>query len=183
MSKLILGLTGPIASGKGTIKKHLVEKYKADDCRFSSILRDVLTRTAVPISRENLQKVSTALRQTFGEDTLAKAIAADASTLKADIVVVDGVRRLADIKYLSQIPGFILVKVDADPKIRHNRVITRNENAGDAEKTFDHFLKDHESEADRDVPTVMSQAKESIENDSSLENLFAQVDVIVKKYQ
>ena len=77
MKKLIIGLTGPVASGKGTVKKYIEEKYGAKDCRFSTILRDVLVRIDVPIIRENLQKVSTTLRQLFGEDLLARVIAKD----------------------------------------------------------------------------------------------------------
>ena len=50
-----------------------------------------MNRTAIPISRENLQKFSTLLRENFGENILAKAIANDASKLDAGIVVIDGV--------------------------------------------------------------------------------------------
>ena len=75
MSKVIIGLVGSLASGKETTKKYLIQKYSAQDCRFSSILRDVLERVAVSNSRENLQKISTVLRANFGEDLLSKAIA------------------------------------------------------------------------------------------------------------
>src|SRR3989339_833723 len=94
MAEIILGLVGPIASGKDTVKKYLEKKHGATGCRFSSILR-----------------------QKFGEDILAKAIASDAIKLKSNIVVVDGVRRMADIKFLKNTPGFYLVAVDAEPKI------------------------------------------------------------------
>src|ERR1035437_647794 len=100
MAKIILALTGPIASGKGTIKKYLVEKRGAKDCRFSTILRDVLNRLNVEVDRNNLIKLSTSLRETFGQDLLSKAIAKDAKNLDADIVVIDGVRRMEDVNHL-----------------------------------------------------------------------------------
>ena len=180
-SKIIIGLTGPIASGKGTIKKYIEEKYGAKECRFSSILRDVLTRLNVEIKRENLQKISTVLRQAFGEDALAKAIAADVVKLDSDMVVVDGVRRMTDIVHLKNLSGFVLVKVDADPKIRYERMKVRNENKSDDKKTFDAFLKDHLSEADGQVPEVMKNATNSIENSGSLKDLYKQVDNLIKK--
>ena len=104
MAKIILGLVGPIASGKDTVKKYLEKKYGATGCRFSSILRDILERIDLPNSRENMQELSTILRQKFGEDILAKAIASDAIKLKSNIVIVDGVRRMADIKFLKNTP-------------------------------------------------------------------------------
>ena len=99
MAKVILGLVGPLASGKDTVKKYLESKYKAENCRFSTILRDVLRRIDVPVGRENLQQLSTVLRQSFGEDVLAKVIASDVSKMKSDIVVVDGVRPITHIQY------------------------------------------------------------------------------------
>src|SRR3990167_736894 len=57
MAKTILGLVGPIASGKDTVKKYLEKKYSALGCRFSSILRDVLERINLPNSRENMHFV------------------------------------------------------------------------------------------------------------------------------
>jgi len=181
MSKIILGLVGSLASGKETTKKYLVEKYNAKDCRFSSILRDVLERVAVPNSRENLQKISTVLRANFGENLLAKAIAMDASKLDADIVVIDGVRRFTDIEHLNELPNFILVKIDADPKIRYERMKKRNENAGDDKKTLEQFLEDHNAEADKQIPEVMKSAKYSIDNSGSLEDLYKQIDEVIKK--
>lgn len=181
MSKTILGLVGSLASGKETTKKYLVEKYNAKDCRFSTILRDVLERVTVPNSRENLQKISTILRANFGENLLAKAIAMDASKLDADIVVIDGVRRFTDIEHLNELPNFILVKIDAEPQIRYERMKLRNENAGDDKKTFEEFMKDHEAEADKQIPEVMKSAKYAIDNSGTFEDLYKQIDEIIKK--
>lgn len=181
MSKIILGLVGSLASGKETTKKYLAEKYDARDCRFSSILRDVLDRIAVSNSRDNLQKLSTVLRANFGENLLAKAIANDASKLDSDIVVIDGVRRFTDIEHLNKLSNFILVKIDADPKVRYERMKLRNENEGDTQKTFEEFLADHEKEADKQIPEVMKTAKYSIDNSGTLEELYKQIDEIIRK--
>ena len=179
MKKLIIGLTGPVASGKGTVKKYIEEKYGAKDCRFSTILRDVLVRIDVPIIRENLQKVSTTLRQLFGEDLLARVIAKDVLELNSEIVVVDGVSRLADIRYLKENKGFVLISIDADPQVRYERMVLRNENVGDDKKTFEQFLADHNAEADSEVPIVMKEARFTIENSGTLDELKIQVDKLI----
>lgn len=181
MNKIILGLTGPIAAGKEVVKKYLIEKYQAKDCKFSTPLRDVLNRISIPVSRENMQKLSTILRTGFGEDLLAKIIAEDSKNLESEIVVVDGVRRPTDISYLEELPNFFLIKIEADSELRYERMVKRNENPGDSNKTYENFLKDHESEADSLVPVVMKKAKFSIDNNSSLEDLYRQVDEILEK--
>lgn len=182
MNKIIFGLVGPLACGKETVKRYLVEKYKARDCRFSTILRDILSRVDLSNSRGNMQKLSTVLRANFGEDLLAKAIAMDATKLDSDIVVIDGVRRPTDIEHLNKLSNFFLIKIDAEPQLRYQRLVARNENEGDDRKTFEQFLEDHKAEADGLIPMVMTMAKYSIDNSGSFEDLYRQIDDILKKF-
>lgn len=181
MKKTILVLTGLIASGKDASKKYIEEKYHAKSYRFSTILRDVLDRLNIPTSRENLMALSTWSRQTFGEDLLAKAMARDVSQSDDPLIIVDGARRLVDIKYLQELEGFHLISVDADPKLRYERMIARNENPGEAEKSYQEFLDDHEKETEATIPEIMKAAEFSINNNGSLEELYNQIDKILEK--
>ena len=179
MSKIILGFTGLMASGKDVSKKYLETKYNAKSFRFSTILRDVLERLDIPTSRDNMITLSTWARETFGQNLLAKVIAKDVAGAKGDMMIVDGIRRLPDIEYLGKIPGFILVGIEADQKTRYERMLSRNENEGDASKTFADFVADHQKETELTIPEVMSAAKYKLDNNGSLENLYAQIDKII----
>jgi dephospho-CoA kinase len=179
MAKIIIGLVGQVACGKEAVKKYIAKKYNTQDCRFSTPLRDVVKRLDIPESRENLQKISTILRAGFGEDLLAKVISLDASKLDSEIVIIDGVRRMADIKYLKDLPNFYLIKVDADPKIRYERMKARNENTGDKDKTFEQFMTDQNNEAEKEIPVVMDFAKIGINNNGTLEELYEKSDKII----
>ena len=88
-------------------------------------------------------------------------------------------RRVPDIKYLREIPGFKLVRIVGEPATRFKRLIARKENPGDENKTYEEFLADHKKEADSQVPIVMAQADLEINNNGSLEDLYKQVDQIV----
>ena len=178
--KIIIGLVGQMACGKEAIKKYIAKKYNTKDCRFSTSLRDVVQRLGISESRENLQKLSTVLRANFGEDLLAKVIAMDASKLDSEIVVIDGVRRMADIKYLKELPNFYLIKVEVDAKIRYERMIARNENAGDKNKTFEQFIADQNNETEKEIPKVMDFAKISIDNNGTLEELYENTDKVIE---
>jgi len=146
MSKIILGFAGEIASGKGTATKYIVEKYNGSSYRFSTMLRDVLDRLYLGHSREAIQKLSTFLRQTFGENLMAKVMFEDVKKDVREVIAIDGVRRLADIEYLSQLPEFKLVYVEADMEKRFERITRRGENMDDGAKTFEEFKKDHTQE-------------------------------------
>lgn len=179
MPKIIIALAGPIASGKGVVKKYLEEKYGASSYKFSNPLRDILKRLHLPISRENLQDISPLLLGRFGNDLLAKVIATDAKNDEAEIVVIDGARRLADITHLRALPEFKLIGVDADIKTRYERVVKRNENEGDAEKTFDQFLIDSDRETERTIPQVLAEADYLIDNNGDFASLYQQIDKLI----
>jgi len=88
-----------------------------------------------------------------------------------------GVRRPTDIEHLTCITEFLFgKKIDADPHLRHERLVKRNENEGDDKKTFVQFMKDHEWEADSLVPIVMATAKYSLDNNGTFEDLYKQID-------
>lgn len=183
MPKLILGFVGKLASGKAVCQKYINEKYDSDSFRFSSILRDVLNRLYIPISRENLQNISLVLRNHFGGNILAEVISQDAKNSKKNIVVIDGIRRLDDISNLKNLPGFKLISIDADPKIRYGRMKLRNENAGDADKSYEQFIIDSEREAELQIPKVMEKADFYLDNNGNIENLHLQIDKIIKEIQ
>jgi dephospho-CoA kinase len=177
MAKIIIGLVGPMASGKEVTKKYIEEKYNAKSCKFSTILRDVLDRLFIDKSRENIVNISTTLRETFGQDLLAKVIAKDSLAHDADVVVIDGVRRNSDIVYLMDLPNFYLVSIDALPEVRYKRMVERNENAGDSEKTFERFMQDHQLETETQIEEVMSEAKFTIDNtEDGFEHLYVKID-------
>ncbi|MFA6321931.1 MAG: AAA family ATPase [Candidatus Buchananbacteria bacterium] len=181
MNKIILGLVGPIASGKGTACQYLKEKYGAETFRFSTMLRDILNRVYIENSRENLQKVSSVLRQTFGDDLMAKTIANDVKNAPGQVVAVDGVRREPDIKYLQEIPGFYLVAINAEQKVRHQRITRRGENTDDNQKTFEQFQQDEQQEAEQQIKEVAKLAKFHLDNNGSLSDLQRQIDEIIKQ--
>ena len=183
MSKLILGFTGPIASGKEVAKKYIENNYGASSFKFSTILRNILDSIAVENNSHNIISLSTFLRQQYGEDILAKAIAKSVSDSLDDIIVVDGIRRLADIEYLKEVPGFVLIAIDAKPEIRYTRSISRNENPGDDKKSYEEFLTDHLKETEATIPEVMNHAKYQLDNSGDLDNLCAEIDKMMQKIQ
>jgi dephospho-CoA kinase len=181
MQKIILGFTGEIASGKGTAAKHMVEKYGSGYFRFSTILRDVLKRLHLEESRGNTQKLSTLLRQNFGEDILSRVISKDVADDRHEIIAVDGVRRLSDIKHLKDVRGFRLVYIEADIEKRFERIVKRGENVDDRNKTFEQFKKDNEGEAEAQIKGLKAHADFVVDNNCAIGELYGKIDGIVKE--
>lgn len=103
MQKTILALAGEMGSGKGAIAEYLIEKHGAKKFRFSSVFRDILDRLHIEESRENIQALSTTLRSAFGDDILSQTIVGDIGQSDAPLIIIDGVRREEDMRYLKHL--------------------------------------------------------------------------------
>lgn len=181
MAKLILGITGEIASGKGTVAEYLVKNHNATSHRFSTMLRDVAKRMHLEESRENLQKLSTLFRDNFDDNHLSRVIYEDVKGDESSLIVIDGVRREGDIEFLEQLPDFELVYLEADMKTRYDRITQRGENVDDNGKTFEEFEADHQREAELQIKKLKEKADIVLDNNSSLDDLYKQLDDLVKK--
>ncbi|KKS18058.1 MAG: hypothetical protein UU76_C0027G0002 [Parcubacteria group bacterium GW2011_GWC1_41_7] len=180
--KFIFGFVGLLSSGKGTAGQYLQKKYKASFFTFSQVLRDVLKRFHLEISRDYMIKLSEIMREAFGEDLLSKNIAQDVSEAETQYIVVDGIRRESDLIHLSQLPGFVLVAIEASEQVRYERLVKRGQNTDDATKTFEQFKADHTRSTEMSILDVLPLAIEHIDNNGTLEQLHAQLDALVKKY-
>jgi len=181
--KIILTLVGQSSSGKGTICQYINEKYDGGSCRYSTIFRDIADRLYLPQSRENLQIISILLRQQLGDDLLARIIAKDAEKINKKIITVDGARRISDLIELKKLPGFYLIYVDADERVRYERIVSRRENTDDQTKTFQDFQKDAMAETELRIADMKKEADFVINNDGTLEELQKHIDELIKKIQ
>jgi len=179
--KIILGLAGEIASGKGTIADYIRNNYGGLSYRMSDILRDALKRVHLPESRSNMQKMSKALRQYFGEDILSNTVFNDIKKHKDKIIILDGIRRYSDIKSLEEENNFKLIYVEADLKNRFIRIINRNDNPDDKGKMFKNFKNDHAKETETSIMGLKKRADFIINNNKDFNNLYASVDRIMEK--
>lgn len=179
--KIILGFVGQMASGKDTSADYIAEKYNGKNYSFSQMLGDVLERYHLTKNRDNLVKISEAMREKFGEDILAKTMAEDVKNDTHDIVTISNVRRMADIKYLGQLDNFFLVKIFAEPKTRYERLIKRSEKSDDKTKTYEQFLADHQRSTELTIEEVANTAKLTIDNNGNLEELYSKIDDIINK--
>ena len=182
MPKLILGLTGQIGSGKGALGEYLQKTYGAELFKFSTYLTRVLNVLALDPSRENLIRASEILRNGFGEHALSHAIARDVCASTAQIAVVDGIRRIEDLADLEPIPHFRLASVEADQRLRFERVGNRGEKTEEKGLTWETFLAQEERSTEITVPQTMARATIRIDNNGSAADLIARADALMAEF-
>jgi dephospho-CoA kinase len=179
--QIIIGLAGKMASGKAAVGEYFVKKYGAKKIRFSDPLRQILDVLDLPDSRQNLQMLSTSVRQNFGDDILSKAAMKLVSRLNDDILVIDGVRRTTDIENFKKLKNFFLIYIEASLEKRYERSIARAENPDDREMTRKEFEEKDEAEPEARIETLREAANFLINNNGTLEETYNQIEKILNE--
>lgn len=179
MPKLIIALAGTLGAGKGTASAYLKTKYGADIIMFSDVLRSILRTLALDVSREELQKLSLVLREAYGQDVISRAVRRALELSERPIVVLDGVRRIGDLSGISEMERFHMLFIDADPKLRHERIVSRAQNRGDSEKTLETFLQEELADADITIKPLAVQSQKIILNETTEADFYQAIDAFI----
>lgn len=179
--KIILGLTGKIACGKGTASAYLIKRYHVAKYGFSDSLREVLNLYDLPITRANMQNLSTLLRQNFSEDILAKAMVKKTKEADNSVVVIDGVRRYTDIEHFFKFKNFFLIFIDTDEQLRFKRYVKRNESPGDSQMEFNEFNKRDTAESETQIEALKGKAHFVITNNGNTDEFYLKIEEAISK--
>jgi len=182
MKKLIIGLVGQVGAGKGTAADMLRDKHGAETFTFSAILTDILNRLFLDNSRDHLIKISMALREAFGQDVLSNTMEKQVANASVEIIAVDGIRRMDDIKDLSQVSGFHLIEITAPAEVRFERLKNRNEKIGEGNMTWEEFIEISKRETERTIAGVAEQAELHIDNSGSMAELEQKLQDMITKF-
>lgn len=184
MDKTIIGLVGEKGSGKETFGNFLMEvakDKKVKRIRFSDLLNYTLKLWDLPATRENLQHLAVVMDQGFGEGTLTSAIYQRVRDLKADIVILDGVRWKTDEMLVRSFPRNYLLHITADPDLRFKRLKKRDEKKGEA-KTLAQFMKSEKAKNELSIPQIGKRADLKIVNNGTFEDLKKEVENFYNHY-
>ena len=105
---MIIGITGPMASGKTTVIEAL-KKIGYKVVTLSDMVREEARKRGVEEERENLMAVGQSLREEFGAGILAVRALETIKSEDGDMWIVDGIRNPAEVTELRKHPDFILI--------------------------------------------------------------------------
>jgi len=123
---MIIGIVGPIASGKNLATDILVEKEFIVK-NFSDAVREEAKKRGLPIERKVLQDIGNVMREKYGNGYWATKIL-EGVDLKKNYVFT-GIRNPGEIEELKKITGFVLIGIDAPIERRLKWIIARNKDS------------------------------------------------------
>ena len=119
-NRLIIGLTGPTASGKGVVVDYL-KKRGFIHFSLSDRIREEIKRRKGKITRETLQDVADEMRRAVGPAVLAKQTLELIEERSEERFVVETLRGQAEADFFEKTPQFFLLGITAPIKIRFKR--------------------------------------------------------------
>jgi len=178
---MVIGLTGPNASGKGEAGLYIKSKGFSY-CSLSDILREEAKKSGIRPLREDLIRLGNELRRKNGPSYLA--LRAIERVGRPGNYIVDSIRNPAEIEALRKMDDFMLIGVDAPLEVRFKRGMERKR-PGDAE-TLQGFIEKEEKENTLDsenqqLKECLQMADVIINNDSTIEELHARIDEALKR--
>lgn len=177
---MIIGITGTIGAGKGAVVDYLKTKGFAH-YSVRDVLLEEVARRGLPPDRPSLRLVGNELRELYSPSYLVEHAYEDALA-RGGNAIIESIRAYGEVDFLKE-KGAILLAVDADQRIRYERIFARGLSTDSVD--FDTWLVHEEQELvstqthGQNLLGVMERADYRITNNGSLIELNEQIDIFL----
>lgn len=182
---IIIGITGTLGAGKGTIVEYLKEKKGFNHYSARAFIVEEIKRRGLPVVRDNMASVANDLRQKHGAGYVAESLY-DRAQKDGGSCIIESIRATGEIEALRQKGELYMLAVDAEVKVRYERIYSRGDEQSDL-VSFDKFLEDEKKEMANNDPGMQNLAKcieisdYRFDNSGTREDLYQQVDEVLEK--
>jgi len=180
---MIVGIVGPIASGKDVVARILEEKGFVK-LNLSDEVREEAKSRGVAIERKNLQDIGNEMRKKYGEGYWAERLLKKMQIGKN--YVITGIRNPGEILRFKIAGDFTLIGVDAPDVKRFEWIVARKKDSDP--KTLEEIraidardLGVGEESYGQQVQKCMDFVEHKIENNGTLEELKQKVEKLLEE--
>ena len=93
----VIGLIGPIGSGKTTLSEYLRDKYGYHIIIMGDLVREIAKERNIEPTRINLQEIQKEYTSKYGWDYFARLVVKRVLEQKMEKIVIDSMRRPHDV--------------------------------------------------------------------------------------
>ncbi len=176
---LIVGITGTLGAGKGTIVECLTSRYGFRHYSVRSFLTEIIESRGLPVDRDAMVSVANELRERHSPSYLVEQLYRRAAAAGEDCVI-ESIRTPGEVQALRERGGFVLLAVDASQAERFERI--RRRSSSTDKVSFARFAADEAREMGstdpnhQNIARCIELADFRLRNDGTVEELAAAVE-------
>ena len=180
---MIIGITGPLGAGKGTVAEYLTKKHNLLYLSVRSFFAEEVLKRGQMTSRDNIMTVARDLRAEQGQTYALEQLMARAGRGGRGIVI-ESIRTVPEAEFIKSKDGSLWC-VQADLETRYKRFIGKA--LPQDVLSFEQFSANDKLDMEVNDPTnqnlaaVCQMAQTGIDNNGSKEELYSQVEEALKK--
>jgi len=174
----VIAIVGMPGSGKAIVSR-VASSRSIPVLVCGDVVREETKRRGLAPTPENTGKVMLAIRQEEGPAVVAKRLIPKIESTHAPLVVVEGVRSMAEVEALRRNHMVVVVAVHASPKTRYERLAARGRS--DDPKSWEEFADRDARELGVGIGDVIALAQEMLINETSFEDLTATSEAVFSK--
>ena len=182
---IIIGITGTLGAGKGTIVEYLTEKKGFQHFSVRAFLTEEIERRGMPVNRDSMVSVANELRAQHSPGYIAEQLFERAKQSGKNCII-ESIRTPGEIESLHKLGDFTLFAVDAKPELRYERIVLRASETDHI--SFETFLDNEKREMQSTDPNkqnlsrCIEMADYVFENNGTMEQLFENVEAVLKNF-
>jgi dCMP deaminase len=180
---LIIGITGTLGAGKGTVADYLVKKRKFLHFSVREFLIKEIKKRKLTVNRDSMVLVANDLRKKYGGNYIVESLYKEAER-KEKNSVIESIRSPLEAEFLKNKDNFYLFAVDAKPRLRYERNIKRGSETD--HQTYKEFVTDEKREmtskdpARQNLKKCMEMSDFTFENNGDIKELNNKIEEVIK---